>query len=135
MTAAVRLSYEHYFEKKIARFGRAAARPPYEIVKLYGICIVAELISRHAHFCCEIYTIFGPQDSCKVDQRQFLMMTPRVNLSVECSIILPCEGRTTAALSSQYSIMIFFFLSKQPLPYEYTSRSCHGKVAILEESG
>ena len=31
--AAVWLSYDHYFEKKIARFRRAAARPPYWILK------------------------------------------------------------------------------------------------------
>ena len=31
---AVRLSYEHYFEKKNRSFRRAAKRPPYEIMKL-----------------------------------------------------------------------------------------------------
>ena len=38
---AVRLSYEHYFEKKIARFRRAAAaRPLYEIIKSFVVALV-----------------------------------------------------------------------------------------------
>ena len=41
--AVVWLSYDYFFEKKkFARFHRAADRHPYEIVKPFGNCNVAE---------------------------------------------------------------------------------------------
>ena len=64
-TSLLRLPYEHYFEK-IAQFYRAAARPPYEIVKPYRRIT----FSRHVYFCCKIRTIFGPKDSHKTTARQ-----------------------------------------------------------------
>ena len=42
IAAAVWLSDEHYFEKKIARLRTAAARPPYEIMKPFGSYIAVD---------------------------------------------------------------------------------------------
>ena len=67
IAAAVWLSDEHYFEKKIARLRTAAARPPYEIVKPLGNHIVADQFLD--------MSTFGPQNSRKADPRRFLMFS------------------------------------------------------------
>ena len=42
IAAAVWLSDEHYFEKKIARLRKVAARPPYVIMKPFGSYIAVD---------------------------------------------------------------------------------------------
>lgn len=98
--AAVWLSYW----EQIARFRRAAARPPYEIMKLYGSRIVANahllrnshnLFSRKADhrgkacFGFELYiwyhTLWPKKglSPCEADSWRFFMLTPLVDLSIK----------------------------------------------------
>ena len=78
-TSLLRLLYgcrmNTILKKKIARLRKAAARPPYEIVKPLGNHIVADQFLD--------MSTFGPQNSRKADPRRFLMLTALVDLSID----------------------------------------------------
>ena len=54
----------------------AAARPPYEIVKLYGSRIITDSFLDMYTFAAKFVRFFWPLDSGKADWRRFLMLTP-----------------------------------------------------------
>lgn len=62
IAADARLSNELYFEKKIARFRRAATRPPFKIVNPKGSRIVADHFFDMFTFVAKFAQCFGPQD-------------------------------------------------------------------------